>query len=112
MFWGCPMAEYCEKEGEISKISTEIKAMWKRIDEMRQIYGSLAELTKSVQSLTVSTSLLAEQMSNTRQDVAEVKADMEEIKKRPGDSWNNLTRVVTSSIVTGLIGLLIGRLLM
>lgn len=94
----------CERDADISELKTNMKALFKRTDEMRQIYESL-------QQLTINTSILVEQMKDTRSDVDKIKVDIESIKRLPADNYQYYIKVISGGAIGAVVGYLLKGLL-
>ena len=96
----------CLKEGEFAEVKTNIKSIFQRIDEMRNIYANLNKLTESVHTLSVSVSVFAEQMRDTKDDIKNIKQDISYMKNIPVSEYNDIKRAVTSAVIGVVVGVL------
>jgi bacterioferritin (cytochrome b1) len=78
-------------------------AVFKRIDEMRNIYENLSKLTDSVHNLTVTMSIFGEQMKDTKEDLLDVKKDLDVIKSVPIDEYRDIKRMVVGAVIGAIV---------
>ena len=97
----------CLKEGEFAEIKTNVKSIFQRIDEMRNIYANLNKLTESVHTLSVSVSVFAEQMRDTKDDIKNIKQDISYMKNIPVKDYRDTKKSLVSAVLGAVVGILV-----
>lgn len=90
----------CTQRENITKLQTEVKAIFKRMDEQ-------TALAKSVTELAASIKIMAVEMQTLRDDITEVKGDVKEMKAKPAKRWESLVGTVIAVIVTAVVTFLL-----
>jgi len=94
----------CIKEKDLATLQSEVKAIFKRMDEQLGVTRAVYELTAEIKVMNQSITTLA-----TGQD--QLKRDVEELKSKPGRKWENMTGAALIALITGVIGFALAKFL-
>lgn len=100
---GIGLAEIVERDlSEIktglAEMRTELKAVWKRIDEHQA-------LTESVHKLALSMCTATAEVKQLRIDLEAMRKDIDEIKARPTKRWDTAMAAGIAGVISVLISL-------
>lgn len=87
----------CTKEGAIAGLQSDVKTIFKRMDEQLSI-------TKAVYELTAEIRVMNNRLKTIENGQEQLKQDVEEMKAKPGKRWE----VLIASAITAIVGLVIG----
>lgn len=91
-------------EARLARLEENEKTLFHRIDEQREELKNLTRLTVAVEKIAVKTDQIGEKVSG-------IETRLDSVEKAPGRKWEKVKETVLTSIVTGVIGILIGALL-
>lgn len=92
----------CTKEVDLATLKAEHKTIFKKVEGLEKIYNTIYQLSSNV-------AILAEQMKDTKEDIEYIKEEVNTIKNKDIDNYSKLKLTVITSIVTAIIGVMIGK---
>jgi hypothetical protein len=96
------MGEPCIKEGEIAGLQSDVKTIFKRMDEQ-------LEITKAVYDLTSEIRVMNNTVKTIQGGQEQLKKDVEDLKSRPGKRWDLIVSGIIGAIITGLVAFIMVR---
>ena len=103
---------------EDEKVAVKIAEHEKEIGSLKHRVADLEELTKTIHELTLSVQELAiniqnmikeqDRYSKTQEQMLE---KIDKLEEQPAKKWDNLTTVVLTALVTGVISFLLSTIL-
>ena len=92
----------CGKQADIAELKSDVKAIFKRIDEQVMLAKAVYDLVAEVKVMNVRLAGLA-----LAQD--QFKKDVDALKAYSGKKWEAMIRAAISAIVSGLIAYMLLR---
>lgn len=80
----------------IVKLQEEMKAVWRRIDDQKQLVDTVHDLALSVRDL-------ANEQKTTSLAVTALRKDVDDLQEKPARRWDALVGVILSAMVGGVI---------
>lgn len=103
----------CTKEKEIATMQTEIKSLFKIVENNKSDINDMNKVYDLIYGMTTSVSVLTEQMARNTDELAKVSKDVEEIKttptdynyyKRQAEKMEHYKKVAIGAIILSMIG--------
>ena len=91
----------CKRDVEIATLKTDINTIFKRMDE-------LLSITKAVYDLTSEIKVMNNRLATMEKGQADLKKDIDEIKAKPAKRWDALIGASVTTVVSLVVGALIG----
>lgn len=91
----------CKKEGDIAILKTDVKTIFKRMDEQLSI-------TKAVYDLAAEIRVMNNRLQTMEKGQIELKKDVEELKTKPAKRWDALIGAIITAVVSLVVGAVIG----
>ena len=91
-------------EIKIARIEESLTGIKERLARMEKIQ-------EEIQSLTISVNDLAQSIRHICNDVSQNNNRLSVIEEKPSKRWETLIGAIIASVVTGLMGVVIGKLL-
>ena len=91
-------------EARFARLEENEKTLFHRLDEQREELKNLTRLTVAVEKIAVKTDQIGEKVSG-------IETRLDSVEKAPAKKWEKFKQSVLTSIVTGVIGILIGAIL-
>lgn len=103
----------CIREGDITRIQTEIRTIFKRIDEQTEISKSVSEMAACVKVMATEMKNMDERMNDKMtgltKTIESVETDVKELKVKPARRWDSLVQTAITAILSALIAFLVTR---
>lgn len=98
------MAEcvHCSKEGEIAGLKSDIKAIFKRIDEQIKLVEAVHDLAAEMRVMNV-------RLQTIEDGQKQMKEDMDEMKAVPAKRWNHVVQTVIGVVLAAVVTWLLTR---
>lgn len=91
-------------EVRLMKIETNTQEIFRRLDKMERIQDE-------IQKLTISVNDLAQSIRHICNDVSTNTNRLTCLEEKPSKRWDNLVGAIIAATVSGLMGVVIGKLL-
>ena len=91
-------------EVRLMKIETNTQEIFRRLDKMERIQDE-------IQKLTISVNDLAQSIKHICNDVGANTNRLTCLEEKPSKRWDNLVGAIIAATVSGLMGVIIGKLL-
>lgn len=115
-FENCPYAKKIEKievlERDVedtNKDLQEVKA--KKQKDHKEFYEKIDEVKNELSNVKVDFAVVNTKLHTIMTQMTTMAADVAVLKDRPAKKWDSATTTVVSSIVSGIIGVAVGKLL-
>ncbi|MFA7255992.1 MAG: hypothetical protein WC047_00240 [Kiritimatiellales bacterium] len=94
----------------------QLKSVFRLLEEQREANKALNTLTLSVLSATDEIKRLRKDVDDMRckplpDEITRMQVDMDALKGKPGKRWDMIQTVAITSIVTGVVGFVVAKLL-
>ncbi|MDL2254574.1 hypothetical protein LJC49_11030 [Ruminococcaceae bacterium OttesenSCG-928-I18] len=93
----------CQKQKELGQLQSDVKTIFKRIDEQMTI-------TKAVYELAAEVKVMNERMETMAKAQQEMRDDLDELKSVPKGRWNSVVTTIITAAVAGLVAYVLLRL--
>ena len=87
---------------EVARLTSDVKAAFKRIDEQKQLSESVHALAISVERQTMA-------LDRANDNIRALQSDVDELKARPAKRWDGIVTTVITALVTAIITFLLTR---
>lgn len=92
----------CKKEAEIAGMRTDIKTIYKRMDEQ-------LSLTKAVYDLAAEIRVMNQRLETIESCQTQLKDDVEELRMAPSKRWNNVVMAIITALVAAVVAYFLGK---
>jgi hypothetical protein len=116
---------HCKKEGDIAALKSDIKTIFKRMDEQLTITKAVYDLTAEIRVMNSRLETIESGQRQLKEDVDSVKVidsrlatiekgqimikeDVEEMKAKPGKRWDSMVGAIIAAVVSLIVGTVIG----
>ena len=93
----------CQKQKELGQLQSDVKTIFKRIDEQLTI-------TRAVYELAAEVKVMNERMETMAKAQHEMRSDLDELKSVPKGRWNSAVTTLITALVGGLVAFVLFRL--
>ena len=87
---------------EVARLTSDVKAAFKRIDEQKQLSESVHALAISVERQTMA-------LDRANDNIRALQSDVDELKARPAKRWDGIVTAAITALVTAIITFLLTR---
>ena len=91
-----------DTEHRLTKLESDLKTAFSKIDELRNRQNAFDDLVISVKQLAI-------REENVEADIKEIKADVKTLTNKPAERWNDLVKTVIGLIVAGVVGFILAK---
>lgn len=85
---------------EVARLTSDVKAAFKRIDEQKQLSESVHALAISVERQTMA-------LDRANDNIRALQSDVDELKARPAKRWDGIVTTAITAVVTAIITFLL-----
>lgn len=95
--------EEAKIERRLTAVEEQVKFNTHEIEELKPVVKEINTLSKTMVQLV-------EQSKQTNENVKELKVKVDQIEKEPAENFKQLKKTIWTSILTGVIGAILGAL--
>lgn len=101
------MGENCSNCVYIKSLEDKIASIWKQIQESKEQRN---DHEKRIAKLETNTSVLEEKLDRMEKNIEKIMQILETLTAAPGQKWDKMTSAAVVAIVSGIIGVALGKL--
>lgn len=91
-----------DTEHRLTRLESDLKTAFSKIDELRNRQNAFDDLVISVKQLAI-------REENVEADIKEIKADVKTLTNKPAERWNDLVKTIISLIVAAVVGFILAK---